>query len=634
MKKLCGSGTHESMNGAKYVSLSAMKLRRLLPMLTGPLAVSLLASACRTSAETSGYFGTTQPPEGQVLRYVSGSEPESLDPQIGTGQPEARIYLALFEGLTEYDPKTGGVIPAIAERWDVNSDNSEFVFHLRHNARWSNGDPMTAEDFVYTFRRGLSPELASRNAYLAYYIQYAQGYNEGAVFVRDPGTGLFLLEGEGSSGRLILPGDPKARAQALQKRNLEEAVRGKQLVQVRGEDVGVEALDDYTLRIRLTGPVPFLLGLMSHQFFRLVPRKAVEKYGDGWTRPEHIVTSGPFKVKIRKPYDRLVVVRDPMYWDAVTVKLDQITFYPIEDQTTRMNLYKAGEVDAVYNHTVPAAWVDRIRPLKDYMDKPEIATEYYAFNTKRPPMDDVRVRKAFNMAIDKVALSDYRRTTRPLRAFTPEGIFGGYPQPAGDPFNPQRARELLAEAGYRDANGTYDASKFPAADVELTYNTMETNRQIAEFVQAQWKQNLGLTVPLKNMEWKTFLSMREGLQYKGVARAGWVGDYLDPYTFLDLFSTPTGNNGTGWWDPKYAQMLRDANRQPDPKKRYELLARAEAYMLDAQPVIPLLTQATNWVKKPYVKGMYPNPVTLHAWKFVYIEHDPAKWDVKTPGAAN
>jgi oligopeptide transport system substrate-binding protein len=611
-----------------------MKLHRLLSLLIGPVAVSLAMSACTTTAQTSGYFGKTQPPEGQVLRYVSGSEPESLDPQIGTGQPEARIYLALFEGLTEYDPKTGGVIPAIAERWDVNGDNSEFTFHLRHDARWSNGEGITAHDFLYTFRRGLSPQLASRNAYLAYYIQYAQGYNEGAVFVRDPDTGRFLLDGEDAADRVILPGDPKERAKVLQARKLKSVVRGKDLVPIRGEDIGVEALDDYTLRIRLTGPVPYLLGLMSHQFFRAVPRKAIEKYGDGWTRPENIVTAGPFKLKLRKPYDRLVVVRDPMYWDAARVRLDQITFYPIEDQTTMMNLYKAGEVDAVLNHTVPAAWVDRIRPLKDYMDKPELAIEYYVFNTKRPPMNDVRVRRAFNLAIDKAALAEFRRTTKPLISFTPEGIFDGYPRPAGASFNAQRARELLAEAGYRNTSGAYDASKFPIADVELTYNTLESNRQVAEFVQAQWKQNLGLTVPLKNKEWKTFLTEREALEYKGVARAGWVGDYLDPYTFLDLFSTETGNNGTGWWDPKFAQMLKDANRQPDPKQRYELLARAEAYMLDVQPVIPLSMQATNWVKKPYVKGMYANPVTLHPWKYVYIEHDPAKWDVETPGATD
>ena len=540
-----------------------------------------LGAACTTKAASSPYFGKAVPPEGQVLRYISGSEPESLDPQVSTGQPEARIYLALYEGLTEYDPVTGQAIPAIAERWEPNSDNSEFTFYLRPNARWSNGDPITAHDFVYSLRRGLSPALAARSAYLAYYIKGAQAYNEG-----------------------------KGRA----------------------EDVGIEAIDDHTLKIRLIQPVPFLTGLVAHQMFRLVPRKAIEKYGEQWTQPANIITCGAFKLQTWRPYDRLIVVRDPMYWDAARVKLDQITFYPVEDSTAQMNLYKAGEVDAVYNHTVPYAWVDDLRRMKDYIDKPENAIEYYMFNTKKAPMNDLRVRKAFNMAIDKKALADYRRVVKPLTAFSPEGIFPGYAQPKGDPFDPQRARELLAEAGYRDASGKYDPSTFPISTVELSYNTLESNKQTAEFVQAQWKRNLQLTVPLKNIEWKTFLDSRAKLQYSGVARAGWVGDYMDPYSFLDLFSTEFGDNGTGWSDPKYVAMLHEANAQQDPAKRYELLARAEAFLLAAQPVIPLYTSATDWLKKPYVKGLYGNPLTLHAWKYVYIEHDPAKWDADDPPA--
>jgi oligopeptide transport system substrate-binding protein len=532
-----------------------------------------LASGCATQAENSPYFGKTAPPEGQILRYTSGSEPESLDPHVSSGQPEARIYVALFDALTEYHPETGEAIPSMAERWEPNSDNSIFTFHLRE-AKWSNGEPLTARDFVYSLRRGLAPELAARCAYLAYYITGAQAYNEG---------------------------------------------KGK------AEDIGVEAIDDRTLRFTLTQPVPFFPGLVAHQFFRPVPRSVVEKYGQAWTQPEHIVTSGAFKVQTWKPYDRLVVVRNPHYWDAATVKLDQITFFPIEDNTTRMNLYKAGELDAVYNHVPPAAWVDILRRTVDHMDKPEAAIDYYQLNTKKPPMDDVRVRKAFNMAIDKAGLAAYQRTIKPLTAFSPEGIFPGYPQPVGDPFDVQKARALLAEAGYRDASGAYDPSTFPISQVELTYNTSERNREIAEFVQAQWKQNLQLTVPIKNMEWKTFLDHRAKLEYRGVARAGWVGDYMDPNTFLELFVTPTGDNGTGWWDRQYVELLRSANRQTDPQKRYAMMAQAEKMLLDAQPVIPLATSSTNWVKKPYVKGMYPNPVTIHAWKFVYIEHDPAKW---------
>jgi len=549
-----------------------MKKLSLLALLS---AAAVTIAGCGAKAQTAEYFGKTEPPSGQEMRYITGSEPESLDPQVSTGQPEARIYLALYEGLTEYHPVTGEAMPAIAERWEPNADNSEFTFHLRHNARFSNGDPITAGDFVYTLRRGLAPALAARAAYLAYYIKGAQAYNEG---------------------------------------------RG------RAEDIGIQAIDDFTLKITLTQPLPFLDGLMAHQFFRVLPQKTIEKYGDAWTEPAHIVTSGAFKVETWRHYDRLILVRDPMNWDAARVKLDRITFYPLEDVTTMMNLYKAGEVDAVYNHTVPYAWVDQIRHLPDYMDKPEVAIEYYGINTTKPPMNDLRVRKAFNLAVDKSALAEYRRVVKPLTSFTPEGIFPKYPRPTGDGFDPQRGRDLLAEAGFSGADGKFDPSKFPASSLEILYNTTESNKQTAEFVQAQWKQNLGITIPLKNMEWKTFLDERAKLRFSGFSRQGWIADYMDPYSFLDLFSTPTGENGTGWFDPKYKAMLEEANRQPDPQKRYELLAKAESYMLEAQPIVPLWTSGSDWLKKPYVKGMYSNPIILHPWKYVYIEHDRSKWN--------
>ncbi|MBV9209959.1 MAG: hypothetical protein JOZ52_04990, partial [Acidobacteria bacterium] len=224
----------------------------------------------------------------------------------------------------------------------------------------------------------------------------------------------------------------------------------------------------------------------------------------------------------------------------------------------------------------------------------------------------------------------WRKIVKPLTAFSPEGIFPGYPQPKGDEFNPEQAKKLLAEAGYKDASGNFDPKKFPIDKVDITYNTQESNKIVAEFIQAQWKQNLGLTVPLKNMEWKTFLDMRAKVEYSGFARSGWVGDYMDPFTFLNLFYTPAGDNGTGWWDPKYVALLDEANKELDQQERYKKLAIAEKYLIDAQPVIPLYTAATNWMKKPYVKGMYPNPQTLHPWKFVYIERDPSKWDYGVP----
>jgi len=636
------------------------------------LSLACTSWSCNVASSHELYFGKTDPPARNIFRYVTGDEPESLDPAISNGQPEARIYMALYDGLVEYDPKTVGPIPALATHWRPNSDSSEFTFYLRNNGRWSNGDPIDANDFVYSFRRVLSPQVASRNAYMAYYIKYAQAYNEGAVFVRDPKTGNFLLakdfddsvqeplsstpvdqtkgeypttaedpnqppdsathQGFHTPLRLTVPGDAKTRTKLLNANaKLKAALDGKELVPVKAEDIGVEAVDQYTLRICLTSPAPFFIGMLAHQAFRIVPRKVVEQYGAQWAQPEHIVTCGPFKVKTWRPYDKLVVERDPMYWDAANVKLDEIYFYPMSDNPTIMNLYKVGEIDGVLNHTVPNAWLDVVREKKDYMDGVEAGIDYLTINVTKPPMNDVRVRRAFNMSVDKEAWAAWRKIVKPLTAFTPEKIFPGYEQPKGDPFNPEEARKLLGEAGFtvtKNADGSYSCPKFPK-EVEYIYNTQESNKAMAEWMQAQWKQHLGITITLRNMDWKTFLVVRSKLDYNGFARSAWGADYMDPFTFLSLFYTG-GDSGTGWQDPKYVALLDEGNRSLDPHKRYELLAQAEAYMLKEQPVIPLDTSSVNWVKKPYVKGMYPNAGSLYAWKFVYIERDPSKWDFGTP----
>jgi len=786
------------------------------------ILLSLVVAGCMSSAR-SRYFGKTVPPSGNTLRYISGSEPESLDPQLGTGQPEARVYMALYEGLVEYDPKTMEPMPELAESWETSKDGVEYLFHLRKDAKWSNGDPITAKDFVYTFRRGFNPENAFRNSNLGYYIKYAEPYNNHSMFMKGP-NGEFLFakdfeesapDGSASAAatplgpetefgkamrapiRLALNGDPFKRARevqgneklkevfkftakdiknpnslaakinngkdglsqflrenlskealdacaagaacgeaqkqsladglnklaesqpvydpqrlegvtiskdaqaaidALNKENKKRAddakaiddeiatmtddalkeekakTKKKQignlfylnrflledvfkdelepapLVAAAATDVGVEAVDDYTLRLTLTQPAPFFINLLPHQFFRLVPEKIIAKYGKNWVRPENIVTCGPFKVKTHKPYDILQVVKDPNYWDAANVKLDGIDFYPLEEQTTMLNLYKSGSVDAIYNHTVPASWVDEVAQYKDeYMKHPEVAIEYYSIAVKKPPMDNVNVRKAFSRAIDREALAKFRRTTSPLLDFTPEGIFPKYEEARKkvqeqariksgmspeewthrNDFNPEKACALMAEAGYKVTKregGKCTVENFPVEKVNITYNTVESNRQIAELIQSQWKQNLGITVPLKNMEWKTFLPFRSGVQYEGLARNGWVGDYMDPFTFLNLFYSEQNDGATGWHDLKYDKMLDDANKTLDPQKRFEIMAEAELYVMERQIVIPLQTQSTNWIKKPYVKGLYPNPGTLHAWKYVYIERDPAKWD--------
>jgi ABC-type oligopeptide transport system substrate-binding subunit len=780
------------------------------------VVLSLFFGSCSTQSDPR-FYGKTDAPKNKTMKYVSGSEPESLDPQVPTGQPEARVLMAMYDGLLEYHPKTMEPIPAIAESWDTSPNGTEYLFNLRKNATFSNGDPIKAKDFVYTLRRAMAPELAAQNAYLAYYIKYSEAYNGKKVFVKDE-KGNFLLKRDfepevsalpqnvaGAFGpetdfhkfitspeRLSVDEDPftlartvegdeklepmfgfkaahlkdpaaftakvksgtdglskllqtklgsalnlcaagcddtgkAAFAEALNKvikdesLNSQDAVAGLTLtdtakkliakfeaenakitdanakldaesqaaeteedkqaklkkkkqplrkltyanrvlleeafpglfgkiefVPVKAEDIGVEAIDDYTLRITLYQPAPFFIGLLPHQFFRVVHQATIETFKKDWTKPQNIVTSGPFNLIEHRPYDRIIVEKNPKYWDAANVGLERIEFYPLEEATTMMNLYKANEVYALYNHTPPAAWNEMIREFKDeYLNHPEVANEYYTFNVKKAPMDNPKVRQALALAVDRDALSKFRKTTKPLTNFVPEGILGKYDEArtrifdeelkankisaedwAKRKFDPEQARRLLAEAGYpveKDGDG-WKSPKFPVDKVAVTYNTAESNKAVAEFMQAQWKQNLGITVPLKNMEWKTFLPVRKVLDYQGMARAGWVGDYMDPYTFLNLFYREANDSSTGWHDPKFDKMLDEANNEIDLQKRNELLARAEFYMLRYQPIIPMQTQATNWIKKPFVKGLYPNPGTLHAWKFLYIEEDKTKWD--------
>ncbi|MEP6703258.1 MAG: ABC transporter substrate-binding protein, partial [Acidobacteriota bacterium] len=344
-----------------------MKALRFITSKLGiAITLSLFISGCVTSAKNQ-FFGQTAPPTNNVLRYITGGEPESLDPPISNSQPDARIYMALFDGLVEYDPKTLEAIPSIAESWEVGKDGTEYLFHLRKNAKFSNGDPITANDFVYSLRRGFSPELASRNASLGYYIKYSEAYNSEQSFVKDT-NGQFLLKKDiaepdpntasppaihdtlggdsefhrflDSPERLYVPSDAKARAKILDSDpKLKSAVEGKEFIPVKAEDIGLEAVDDYTLRIKLYQPAPYFLGLLGHQFFRVVSQKVVEKYGTpAWSRPENIVTSGSFKLLEHRPYDVLRVVRDPNNWDAANVHLDGIEFYPLDEQTTMLNL--------------------------------------------------------------------------------------------------------------------------------------------------------------------------------------------------------------------------------------------------------------------------------------------------------
>ncbi|CAN5510085.1 peptide ABC transporter substrate-binding protein [soil metagenome] len=500
------------------------------------------------------YFGKIVPPKSQTVRFVA-NEPESLDPHL---RPEPIISNALFDGLAEYNNQNSDLTPSLATSWERNADATVWTFYLRKDAKWSDGKPITANDFVYSWKRLLNPD-EKFNGYWLFNIKNAELYNT-----------------------------KKAKV----------------------EDVGVQAIDDYTLQVTMEKPTPFFDKLIALTAFRPVPRDAIEKFGKDWTKPENIVTSGAFKLTERTPKNQTVVERNPLFWDNANTKLEKIVF--ISDEKTpfgsefRINpreLYEKGEIDATFTKSLPN---ESLKAKKDYLLEKGNGTEFININTTIKPFDDVRVRRALSLAIDREKLKENNLSNFPTTSFAPE--FKGYENPKGASYNPVEARKLLADAGF--PNG----SNFP--EIEYIYNTNETNRNIAEFFQEQWQKELGVKVKLVNLEFKEFFPKRNKFDYKGVARGGWFGDYADPYEFLNLLSE---KNESGWNDKKYIEMLEKSNLETDQTKRYKLLIEAETYLLEQQPVIPLYNQAIAILCKPYVKNLVPNSLRQINWREVYVD---------------
>lgn len=642
------------------------------------IALALTAAACARLNQDSQYFGKITPPQGQVLRYISGAEPQTLDPQYMTGQPESRVAGAIFDGLVEYDEKTVTPRPSLATSWDIKENGTLWIFHLRKDAKWTDGTPLTAHDFVYSWRRAVSPELAAPYSSMMYEsikIANAKAYSSQMAFVRDPATGRFLTEGDmeraGEHGPLVftgeapvnydlppatntsttqaaataattdatsgesasspkltlkdpyflLPADAEARNKILNgDHKTAHFVEGKEFVAATKENMGVRALDDYTFEVTLEAPTAFFHKIILHQFFRPVPRQAIEKYGDAlWVKPGNIVTSGAFKLTEWTPYEKIVLDRNPLFWDNANTKLDQIIFPSTEELTTAMNMYKAGEIDATQSNEVPPPWRNQIKETKkDYVFGPYLQTEFVAINTTIKPLDDPRVRKAFSMAINRQIIADQAPGRQPLTAFTPP--MDGYENGQGTGYDPEGARKLLAEAGFPNGKG------FP--EIEIVYNTSESTKQTMEFVQAMLKRELNIKVELTNQEWRVYLenTRSDKMNFKGLSRRGWIGDYVDPNTFLDLMTSASTNNGTGWKDKKYDAMLLAANAETDPAKRMKMLHDCEAYMLSQQPMIPLYVGPSSFMRKPYVRNLEANLLDQHDWRQVYIDHN---WRAET-----
>jgi oligopeptide transport system substrate-binding protein len=484
--------------------------------------LALAAAACAGPAGCGPRAGRAD------LVFMNGAEPETVDPAAITGQPEGRIANALFEGLLAFD-SAGEPQPGVAERWELSPDGLRYRFFIRETARWSNGEPVTADDFVGSWRRTLAPETASEYAYQLYYIENAKAFNEGAL--------------------------------------------------TDFSKVGAKAPDPRTLEVTLAQPTPYFLDLCAFVTLLPVHLKSVGRWGDDWSKPGRLVGNGPYVLKAWRLNDRIRLERNPHYWARAGVAMGSIDVLPSARASTAFNYYATGQADLMMDKgLVPTALLDELRRRPDFHAAPFLGTYFIRFNASRKPFSDPRVRRAFSLAIDRRLLVEKitRAGEQPAGSFVPPGT-AGYEPPAGPDRDPGRARALLAEAGYPGGAG------FPLV-AYLYKGDSELDRDLAVELQGMFRQELGVTVDLIGQEWKVYLRSLSSLDYD-LCRSSWVGDYRDPNTFLDLFVTGGGNNRTGWGDPAYDASIAGAGKALDPAKRFGHFREAERKLISEEAVI-------------------------------------------------
>jgi oligopeptide transport system substrate-binding protein len=507
-----------------------------------------------------------------ILHYGNGTEPQGLDPHVVTGVPENHLIRALFEGLAVKNPYTLEPEPGVAESWDFSADGRVITFHIRQDARWSNGDEMTAEDYVWSWQRALNPAMGNLYAYMLFPVKNAEAFFKGDI--TDPG------------------------------------------------ELGVKALDPYTLQVTLTEPTPYFLQLMDHYSTFAVHRATIEKFGKAtdrftkWTRVENIVGNGAFTLKEWKLNRRIIMEKSDTYWDADTVKLNGVVFYPTENIVSEERMFRVNQLH--YTQTVPLEKTPAYMAMENtpYVQAPYLGTYFYLVNTGRPPVDDPRVRRALSMAVDRETLVStvLQNSYFPAYAITPPGTLG-YQPPKLFGFDVEKARALLAEAGYPNGEG------WPG--LEITYNTSENHRKIAVAVQQMWKEGLNIEITIANQEWKVYLDSVSEMHFQ-IARRGWIGDYVDPNNFLDMYLSGGGNNNTGFADERYDDMIQGQAPQAKTKEeRFAIFHKAETLLMEQMPIIPIYTYTSKHLIHHSVKGMPSNLMDSMNLKYVWLEPDEA-----------
>jgi oligopeptide transport system substrate-binding protein len=517
-----------------------------------------LASGCGGSKQTGNST------KDQFIRYNVCTEPETLDPAKATGMPEGTVLLQLFDGLTRYDEKQE-IKPAIAESWQISADGLTYTFKLR-DAKWVNGEPLKAQDFVFSWLRTLAPETASEYAYQLFYVKGAEDYNSG---------------------------------------------KGKK------EDVSIKAVDDKTLQVTLEKPAPQFLGLTACCTLFPVYEKSVQGNDNWFTEPAKYISNGPFKLVSWDHNQKIVLEKNPNYWDAANVKLNKLEIYLIDSVDTGFNMFKTGQLD--FQDEVPLQEITAMKDNKELQIAPDTSIYFYRFNVTQKPFNDVKVRKALAMAIDRKQLVDnvLMAGEKPAFAFVPFGFKDAdgkdFRQNSGNLFdeNLAEAKKLLAEAGYPEGKG------FPEATI--LFNTSESHKKIAEAVQQMWKKNLGIEVSIENTEWQVYMDREENGDFD-LARAGWTPDYLDPMSFIDLFVTDGGNNYTGWGKAEYDTLVKEANSGSNQQARMEAMHNAEKILMDEMPVMPIYFYTNASLIKENVKKVIIPPFGVYAdFKYAYVE---------------
>jgi oligopeptide transport system substrate-binding protein len=503
----------------------------------------------------------------QTLHLGNGAEPADLDPQVSTVYTDYNILLSLFEGLTVIDEATSQAEPGAAERWDISSDGLIYTFHLRKNGRWSNGDPVTAQDFITSFQRILSPALAAEYAYMLYPVKNAEAFNTGKL------------------------------ADFAQ--------------------VGFRAIDTHTLEIVLAHPTPYLLSLVAHQAWFPIHPPTILKFGKldlrgtRWTQPGNLVGNGAFVLKDWLPNSRIVVTKSDTYWDAGHTRLNSVVFYPNDNIATDEKNFRAGQLHITYDilpEKIPTYRKQSPSPLR--VD-PFLETLFIRFNTTKAPFDNKKVRQALARALDRevicrVLLSGSRE---PAHFFTPPNT-AGYTATARVPSDFEAARKLLAEAGYPGGKG------FPPVEIQMNIDAI--NKKVFEAVQEMWRRELGINVRLTSNDFRVYLDNERTLSYQ-VSRSRWVGDYNDPNTYLDMFITDGLNNRTGWGNRDYDRLIAEAGRTLDPTARMAIFQQAEAILLDEAPVAPVFFGTRTFLIHPSVKGWVPSLLGIHRYQRVWLE---------------